>query len=73
MTGKLRVKPCLNSILPLGSLVRRNGYSLDYLSQFTLNCLVQMEIILIGRCDDLNIRNWPRDKDVGGDLEGEKE
>ena len=58
--------------LSSGLTVWRNWYSLDYLSQFTLNGLVQTEIILIERCYDLNIRNWPRDRDGGGSLEEEK-
>lgn len=35
-------------------------------------CFAQMDIILVERCCDFNIRNSPRDRDRGGGLEGEK-
>lgn len=64
----------LSSILPLESPVMRHTMILA----ISIVCFVQMGILLIERCCDLNIRNWPSDSDgLGqgrrGSVEGKKE
>lgn len=49
----------LSSILPLESPVMRHKMILAT----SIVCFVQMGILLIERCCDLNIRNWPSDSD----------